>query len=265
VEPSAALDLPHLLTFPERQRAELSKVVDLVITIGGDGTILKVSSMFDFAVPPVLSFTTGSLGFLMSFSIADYKEAIDNVFSGGFTVIPRSRLRCTFYDANNEPISYTENVGVFQVMNEVAVHRRGIDVRVLSIDCFIDDVLFSSFLGDGVIVATPTGSTAYSMSCGGPMVHPSLQTILLTPMNPRPLAFQPTLFPRGTVIKLKLAKDSRLSGMVSFDGHRSQNLSVGESLVVRGSDFPVMTVNRLDSITGDWVCDINHIFSGKLE
>ncbi|KAF5365018.1 hypothetical protein D9757_011449 [Collybiopsis confluens] len=136
--------------------------IDLVVTLGGDGTILHASSLFSSgAVPPVLSFSLGTLGFLLPFHIDDFAKALESVFQGRATILNRMRLACTFYnqDESQKPDQHKD----WQVMNEIALHR-GSSPHLNTIDIFVDGQHLTEAVSDGLIVSTPTGSTAYSLS-----------------------------------------------------------------------------------------------------
>ncbi|KAI1787825.1 ATP-NAD kinase [Ganoderma leucocontextum] len=247
--------------------------IDLVITIGGDGTILHASSLFKVgAVPPVLSFSMGTLGFLLPFHIDDYTKAIDSAFAGRITVLHRMRLSCTFQDSGGDRIN--TQAEDWQVMNEIALHR-GSSPHLNTIDVFVDGQHLTEAVSDGLIVSTPTGSTAYSLSAGGPIVHPSLSAIVLTPICPRSLSFRPLVFPSSSSITLRISERSRASAGLSMDGQVSHVLNPGESVSVRASLYPIPCINR-SSITepsemregeegvgpgkeDDWVRDINNL------
>ncbi|KAN0116103.1 ATP-NAD kinase-like domain containing protein [Russula decolorans] len=246
--------------------------IDLVITLGGDGTILHASSLFKVgAVPPVLSFSMGTLGFLLPFHVDDFSKALESVFQGKATVLYRMRLSCAFSDKNGGSIG---NKGEdWQVMNEVALHR-GSSPHLNTIDAFVDGQHLTEAVSDGLIVSTPTGSTAYSLSAGGPIVHPSLSALVLTPICPRSLSFRPLVFPASSSITLRIGERSRAPAAVSMDGQASHILSPGESVTVRSSLHPIPCINRSSisdpalDVQGegagpgkedDWVRDINSL------
>ncbi|KAJ3536012.1 hypothetical protein NMY22_g6227 [Coprinellus aureogranulatus] len=250
--------------------------IDLVVTLGGDGTILHASSLFSSAeVPPVLSFSMGTLGFLLPFHIDDYAKALDSVFNGKATMLNRMRLACTFYDSTLEKKGEGANDD-WQVMNEIALHR-GASPHLNTIDIFVDGQHLTEAVSDGLIVSTPTGSTAYSLSAGGPIVHPSLSALVLTPICPRSLSFRPLVFPSTSIITLRIGDKSRAPAGVSMDGRTSHTLNPGELVTVQASPFPVPCINRssiIDSATAaemqhregagpgkedDWVRDINNL------
>lgn len=229
--------------------ADKSTKIDLVVTLGGDGTILHASSLFSAgAVPPVLSFSMGTLGFLLPFrecavayhrnylltsavDIDDFAKALESVYQGKATILNRMRLACTFFDKDlahkgneGDGLSAVPSCNRFfssyhfadwQVMNEVALHR-GSSPHLNTIDIFVDGQHLTEAVSDGLIVSTPTGSTAYSLSAGGPIVHPSLSALVLTPICPRSLSFRPLVFPSSSVVTL------RVSSPYIFHSNRQQ-------------------------------------------
>ncbi|KIK61049.1 hypothetical protein GYMLUDRAFT_43147 [Collybiopsis luxurians FD-317 M1] len=216
--------------------------IDLVVTLGGDGTILHASSLFSSgAVPPVLSFSLGTLGFLLPFHIDDFAKALESVFHGKATILNRMRLACTYYnqDESQKPDQHKD----WQVMNEVALHR-GSSPHLNTIDIFVDGQHLTEAVSDGLIVSTPTGSTAYSLSAGGPIVHPSLSALVLTPICPRSLSFRPLVFPSSSSITLRIGDRSRAPAGVSMDGRTSHVLHPGESVTIQASPYPVPCINR---------------------
>lgn len=295
IEKGARADLPQLEAYEadesEAGRRDLGDVVDFVIAVGGDGTILHTSSLFEKEVPPVLSFSMGTLGFLMPFRIDDYKDAIRLLMRGGFIFTPRDRLTCRVErrlsaaalqarkdaaaksdaaakqvpggapvaTAGGRAAAAEEGARTYQVMNEIALHR-GAAVQIADVDIYINDAFLTNAKGDGLIVATATGSTAYSLSCGGSMVHPAIQAILVTPICPRSLSFRPALLPKDVIVKLKVSETARSSATVSFDGLQGLLLNRGEHLAVFASRFSLPTVNRRDE-TSDWLRDINDLLA----
>ncbi|KAG2137217.1 ATP-NAD kinase-like domain-containing protein [Suillus cothurnatus] len=230
--------------------------IDLVVTLGGDGTILHAASLFSLgAVPPVLSFSMGTLGFLLPFHIDDFVKGLEAVFQGKATILNRMRLSCTFYDKDRKKIGVGDD-GLDKTVQVYGQH-------------------LTEAVSDGVIVSTPTGSTAYSLSAGGPIVHPSLSAVVLVPICPRSLSFRPLVFPSSSSVTLRIGDRSRAAAGVSMDGRVSHVLNPGESVTVQASPYPVPCINRSsisdygDEQPGeegvgpgkedDWVRDINNL------
>ncbi|KAI3761080.1 hypothetical protein L1987_51487 [Smallanthus sonchifolius] len=189
-------------TFYSQDTSDLHERVDLIACLGGDGVILHASNLFRGAVPPVVSFNLGSLGFLTSHSFEDHKQDLKRVIHGnntleGVYITLRMRLRCEVF-RNGKAMPGK----VFDVLNEVVVDR-GSNPYLSKIECYEHDRLITKVQGDGVIVATPTGSTAYSTAAGGSMVHPNVPCMLFTPICPHSLSFRPVILPDSARLELK--------------------------------------------------------------
>eukprot|EP00258_Populus_trichocarpa_P034421 XP_024450440.1 NAD kinase 2, chloroplastic isoform X2 [Populus trichocarpa] len=237
-------------TFYSQDTSDLHEMVDFVACLGGDGVILHASNLFRGAFPPVVSFNLGSLGFLTSHYFEDYRQDLRQVIHGnntldGVYITLRMRLRCEIF-RNGKAVPGK----VFDVLNEVVVDR-GSNPYLSKIECYEHDRLITKVQGDGVIVATPTGSTAYSTSAGGSMVHPNVPCMLFTPICPHSLSFRPVILPDSARLELKIPEDARSNAWVSFDGKRRQQLSRGDSVRISMSQHPLPTVNKSDQ-TGDW-------------
>ncbi|KAL8257166.1 hypothetical protein R6Q59_029207 [Mikania micrantha] len=237
-------------TFYSQDTSDLHERVDLIACLGGDGVILHASNLFRGAVPPVVSFNLGSLGFLTSHAFEDYSQDLKRVIHGnntleGVYITLRMRLRCEIF-RNGKAMPGK----VFDVLNEIVVDR-GSNPYLSKIECYEHDLLITKVQGDGVIVATPTGSTAYSTAAGGSVVHPNVPCMLFTPICPHSLSFRPVILPDSACLELKIPEDARSNAWVSFDGKRRQQLSRGDSVRICMSQHPLPTVNKFDQ-TGDW-------------
>ncbi|CAI8598333.1 unnamed protein product [Vicia faba] len=237
-------------TFYIQDTCDLHEKVDFVACLGGDGVILHASNLFRGAVPPVVSFNLGSLGFLTSHSFEDYKQDLRQIIHGnnkrdGVYITLRMRLRCEIFRKGKAMPGK-----VFDILNEVVVDR-GSNPYLSKIECYEHDRLITKVQGDGVIIATPTGSTAYSTAAGGSMVHPNVPCMLFTPICPHSLSFRPVILPDSAQLELKIPEDARSNAWVSFDGKKRQQLSRGDSVRISMSQHPLPTVNKFDQ-TGDW-------------
>lgn len=230
----------------------LHEKVDFVVCLGGDGLILHVSTLFTQAVPPVISFNLGSLGFLTPFQYDHFKAEIRDVLKGNCNLSLRMRLTCGI--VRGDRIQQE-----FEVLNEVVVDR-GASPYLCNLDCFCDGKYITTVQADGIIMSTPTGSTAYSMSAGGSMVHPSVPAILFTPICPHSLSFRPIVFPDSAKLRIQISEDARSHAWASFDGKSRQQLGRGDSLIVGMNLFPVPTVNKTDH-TGDWFQSLDRAFN----
>ncbi|GMH17155.1 hypothetical protein Nepgr_018996 [Nepenthes gracilis] len=237
-------------TFYSQDTSDLHEKVDFVACLGGDGVILHASNIFRGAVPPVVSFNLGSLGFLTSHTFEDYEQDLRQIIHGnntsdGVYITLRMRLRCEIF-RNGKAMPGK----VFDVLNEVVVDR-GSNPYLSKIECYEHNRLITKVQGDGVIIATPTGSTAYSTAAGGSMVHPNVPCMLFTPICPHSLSFRPVILPDSAQLELKIPDDARSNAWVSFDGKRRQQVSRGDSVCISMSQHPLPTVNKSDQ-TGDW-------------
>ncbi|QDZ23424.1 ATP-NAD kinase [Chloropicon primus] len=245
-------DLDFFETFDERDVAKLHEFVDFIVCLGGDGVVLHASNLFPKAMPPVISFHLGSLGFLTNHKHEDHQLDLSNMcnscyptpLSGVFVTL-RMRLSVQVL-RKGVPVPGKK----FEVLNEVCVDR-GSNSYLCMIECYERNRLITKVQGDGVLLSTPTGSTAYSVSAGGSIVHPSVPAILFTPVCPHSLSFRPVLLPDSAELELKVPERARSTAWVSFDGKNKEELLQGDSITVRMSDYPMPSINKTDE-TDDW-------------
>ena len=239
--------------------------IDVCVCLGGDGVILHASKMFQGPTPPVLGFHLGSLGFLTNHPGNDMAPSllmalgrgppIANI-SGGVPITLRMRLRCEVFKFADK----IENGGngepsfVYTILNEVLVDR-GPSPFLSKIEAYDRGQLITSIQADGVMLATATGSTAYSVSAGGSMVHPNVQAILMTPICPHTLSFRPVIFPDSVEVELRVSENARNSAWASFDGRERCELCRGDSVFVKMSEYPVPTIN-FENQTGDFISSL---------
>ncbi|KAH3663940.1 hypothetical protein WICMUC_005879 [Wickerhamomyces mucosus] len=209
--------------------------IDLVITLGGDGTVLYVSSLFQRSVPPVISFSLGSLGFLTSFEFEQFRDILKIVLEKGAKTNLRMRLTCRVHRANGDLVCEQ------QVLNELTVDR-GPSPYVSMLELYGDGSLLTVAQADGLIVATPTGSTAYSLSAGGSLIHPAVNVISVTPICAHTLSFRPILLPDSMILKVKLPKKSRSTAWAAFDGRSRVELQKGDYVNITASPYSYPTI-----------------------
>ena len=224
--------------------------IDLVLTFGGDGLLMHCNSMFGAnTIPPIMSFDFGSLGFLSPFEYENFDYELDRLINEGCMVTLRMRLQCPIHKKGPDG-NYAQTGETIHALNEVVIDRGPASfLSVLDISC--DNRYMTTLQGDGIIIATPTGSTAYSLAAGGSMVHPSVPAILLTPICAHTLSFRPLLVPDSAVLECAVPDDCRASGWASFDGKSRTELERGDFLRVQLSLFPMPTVQRAN-FTTDW-------------
>ncbi|KAH8675967.1 ATP-NAD kinase-like domain-containing protein [Xylariales sp. PMI_506] len=216
---------------------------DLVLTLGGDGTVLFTSWLFQRVVPPVLSFSLGSLGFLTSFEFEKYKQHLNRIMGDeGMRVNLRMRFTCTVY-RNGASGNEMEEGEQFEVLNELVIDR-GPSPYVSNLELYGDNELLTVVQADGCIFSTPTGSTAYSLSAGGSLVHPDLPAILLTPICPHTLSFRPMVLSDTMLLRVSIPRNSRATAYCAFDGKGRVELKQGDHVTITASQYPFPTVMR---------------------
>ncbi|KAK7204121.1 ATP-NAD kinase-like domain-containing protein [Myxozyma melibiosi] len=218
---------------PELTRS-MPDLFDLVLTLGGDGTVLYTSWLFQRIVPPVLAFSLGSLGFLTNFAYKDHQAHLNRVFDEGFNVSLRMRFTCSVYKGGHQ----TET---FEVINEIVIDR-GPSPWISMLELYGNNHLLTVVQADGLILSTPTGSTAYSLSAGGSLVHPEIPAISVTPICPHTLSFRPMLLPDSMLLKVSVPRGARNTAWASFDGRHRVELKSGDYVTVTASQYPFPTV-----------------------
>ncbi|KAK8801996.1 hypothetical protein WA158_006391 [Blastocystis sp. Blastoise] len=243
----------------------LENTIDFVVTLGGDGTLLTINSLFLQSVPPVISFAMGTLGFLTPFDYKYYRDTLNNVISGGFYINIRSRLECKVVKNDDyltlSPYDDTDSHGdnqymkTFTVLNDIVLDR-GSSSAMLDLECSIENKNLTSVHADGLIIATPTGSTAYSMAAGGSIVHPAVPAMLLTPICPHTLSFRQMILPDSVILKVLVNPSSRTNARISYDGRHQHVVKKGEAVYIRVSSYPLPSVCSLAN-NEDWYTNVN--------
>ncbi|TAQ86551.1 hypothetical protein B7494_g5111 [Chlorociboria aeruginascens] len=236
--------LEHLLKYwtPDLCWSQPEKF-DLVLTLGGDGTVLFTSWLFQRIVPPILSFSLGSLGFLTNFEYDRFKEHLSKVMGEeGMRVNLRMRFTCTVY-RDGVVGQELEEREQFEVLNELVIDR-GPSPYVSNLELYGDNELLTVVQADGCIFSTPTGSTAYSLSAGGSLVHPDIPAILLTPICPHTLSFRPMVLSDNLLLRVSVPRNSRATAYCSFDGKGRVELKQGDHVTIAASQYPFPTVVR---------------------
>ncbi|KAL4964851.1 putative NAD+ kinase Utr1 [Aspergillus stella-maris] len=225
---------------------------DLVLTLGGDGTVLFTSWLFQRVVPPVLCFSLGSLGFLTNFEFDNYKSHLNAVMEDvGMRVNLRMRFTCTVFRKDRSKgaeVGAVEEGEQFEVLNELVIDR-GPSPYVSNLELYADNDLLTVVQADGCIFSTPTGSTAYSLSAGGSLIHPSIPGILLTPICPHTLSFRPMVLADSLSLRIAVPAGSRSTAYCSFDGKGRVELRQGDYVTVEASQYPFPTVV---ANSGEW-------------
>lgn len=213
---------------------DIQESIDLFFTFGGDGTILSAATIIQDKNIPVVGVNTGRLGFLATINMELLSDSLDGIFSGDYNISSRSLIEVYTEDAEIEfPFA----------LNEITVTRRE-TTSMITVDAFVNGEFLNSYWADGLIISTPTGSTGYSLSCGGPIVHPETNTFIITAIAPHNLNVRPYMISDDSVLDLRI--HSRVGEyFLSLDA-RNKPLSTDVKLQLRKSKFKIKIVEPRD-------------------
>ncbi len=211
-------------------REELPEQVDLMIVLGGDGTLLSIAHLAAQRDIPVLGVNLGRLGFLTEVPTDEIYITLDAFLGGRKEIVsPRLLLEAQCRGRN------------FYCLNDVVINK-GAVARMIQIGIWIDDKEIAALKGDGLIVSTPTGSTAYSLSAGGPILAPGVECIVATPVCPHALANRSMVFSAKSELRLNLL-DPRQRGLLTLDGQESMEVTPDDTVVVRRAPHPLWLID----------------------
>ncbi len=227
---------PRLESFWNRDVPSFDSVdLDALITFGGDGTLLRGARLLGGRETPILGVNLGRVGFLTTGTRETLDAALEALVTGKFEIERRQALRAAIRDAEGETRSTQ------MAMNDVTVHKGGV-ARVIRVNVFIQGDNVGPYSADGIIVATPTGSTAYSLSAGGPIVVPGVEAIIVTPIAAHTLAVRPLVVPATYRIVIEPIAGWSDDLLVSVDGQTGTTLAAGESVDVCRADHRVCLI-----------------------
>lgn len=212
---------------------KLDNTFELLISIGGDGTILRAITYIRDLNIPIIGINTGRLGFLATIQKNNIEKAIDDIIKGNYRISERNLLTIDTEPKNDSLFDF--NVA----LNEIAVSRKN-TTSMITVETSLNDEYLTSYWADGLIVSTPTGSTGYSLSCGGPVIMPESDSIILTPIAPHNLNARPLVIQNSTEIKLRVSgrEDSYL---VSLDS-RIATLDNNSTVIIKLADFKIKMI-----------------------
>ncbi|MBI4666434.1 MAG: NAD(+)/NADH kinase [Nitrospinae bacterium] len=219
-ESAQAAGIKSMLT-----KSDLAREADMVVVMGGDGTFLSVARMMEGRMAPILGVNLGALGFLTEFAYEEMFPALEQVLSGDYAFEDRIMLDVGISREGKTIASYT-------ALNDIVINR-GAHTRMLHLLVYVDGVFVNEYTADGLIVATPTGSTAYNLSAGGPIVHPSVGAIIISPICPHTLSNRPIVIPDGLKVEIALAPSTQGDGLATMDGQVSLQVGFRDRLVVK--------------------------------
>ncbi len=213
--------------------AELPELVDVILVFGGDGTFLRVARLVCKYDIPILGVNLGGLGFLTELTMDELYPMMERIISGDYSVEKRDMLNATIHRG-------TDRMGDYIVLNDIVVNK-GAVARIVDLAIYINDSHITTFRADGLILATPTGSTAYSLSAGGPIVYPTLPLTIITPICPHTLSNRPLVVSSETTIRVKVLTDTH-DVYLTLDGQVGVNLKMGDVIELKKADTTVKLI-----------------------
>ena len=204
--------------------------VDIVLVLGGDGTLLAAARLLEETDQPILGINLGSLGFLTELGQDELFGSLEKVLEGEYTIEPRVRLEASLHREREE-------IGRYQVLNDVVINK-GALARIINLEAYVNGQRVTNYQADGLIVSTPTGSTAYSLAAGGPIIEPTLDVIVIAPICPHTLTNRPLVIPGGSRVELRLLSDSG-AVFLTLDGQEGTRLNQGDCVRIQASDKKV--------------------------
>lgn len=214
-------------------REEIAEGTLFVIVLGGDGTLLSAARALGGRDIPILAVNLGRLGFLSSIALDELYPELERALRGEHRIGLRRMLHC-------EVFRNDVSVAQYEVLNDVVLTKAAI-ARMIDLDCFVDRHFVASFKADGLIIATPTGSTAYSLSAGGPIIFPTVQALAITPICPHTLTNRPVIVNDASVITIQ-AKSEDEGIFLTLDGQVGQPLKKDDRVVCRSSDHYIKLI-----------------------
>jgi NAD+ kinase len=227
--------LAHVLGWPRVEDRELATRADLVVVLGGDGTLIYAARMLGGRGVPILGVNLGSLGFMTEIPVEELFTTLESVLEGRFQVDSRMKLTCRLIRGGRTLIED-------EILNDVVINK-GALARIADHETSIDGVPITTYKADGVILATPTGSTAYSLSAGGPIVHPSVDCTVLSPICSHALTQRSIVVPADRVIRVTLRSETA-DTYLTLDGQTGHGLQGGDCIEVVRSPNRVSLVRN---------------------
>lgn len=215
------------------KREEIPSQTEMVIVLGGDGTLLSVARLMGKNEVPILGVNLGGLGFLTEITLEELYRVLERVLDGDFSTHERVALRAAV-------IRGEKTLAEYIVLND-AVINKGALARIIDIETTISGEYLTTFKSDGLIISTPTGSTAYNLSAGGPIVHPSLHCIILTPICPHTLTNRPIAIPDDVEVRMIL-KSKQQEVLLTLDGQQGYVLEYDDVVEVKKSEGKILLI-----------------------
>lgn len=217
-----------------------------ILVLGGDGTLLQAARDVVHREIPMLGINLGTLGFLAEIDKTSIYTALDKLFADDYEIEERMMLTGTVWRGD-------KITGQDVALNDIVISRVGPPLRVIGFNNYVNDGYLNSYNADGIIIATPTGSTGYSLSCGGPIISPNAAMTVMTPIAPHTLNTRSIIFPEDDVITVELGEGRRQiqeNGLASFDGDVEVPMSTGDRIVIKKASVSVkiLKLNHLSFV-----------------
>lgn len=226
------------MNIPILPREQMGNKSDLIIVVGGDGSLLSAARMAIQVNTPVIGINRGRLGFLTDILPQDIETHLAEVLAGHYTEERRFLLHTSIHD---EELTYFEG----DALNDVVLGR-GRETHLIEFSVYINQQLVSHYRSDGMILSTPTGSTAYALSAGGPIMHPQLNAIVLVPMFSHSLSSRPLVIDGEAQIELRISEFNETDLRISCDGHESRMVKPGQKVSIRKNSNQLRLLHPLD-------------------
>ena len=239
-EPAIASTIGARPAAPE----ELAQTADLVVVLGGDGTLLGVARMIGDRETPILGINLGGLGFLTEITIEEARSTLSRIVAGDYEVDRRITLEAVVHRGASGELEH------FRALNDIVIVKRELG-RMLDLHVIADRKPFCSYRADGLIVATPTGSTGYALSAGGPIVFPNLRVLVLAPICPHTLSNRPVVLPDSFELEMRVKSDDH-GAMLTCDGQQSAQLSPADTIRVHRGKHAVSLVRSTHAYFEIW-------------
>lgn len=222
--------------FDTHSKVKIPSLVDLIIVLGGDGTLLSVARLVGENAVPILGVNLGSLGFLTEITLGEMYPSLEQVLSRQFTTSERMLL--TARVCREE-----EHIAAYLALNDAVINKSAM-ARIIDLETFINGEYVTTYKSDGLIVGTPTGSTGYNLAAGGPIIHPEMQALIMTPICPHTLTNRPSVIPDTSHILITL-KSKNEDVFLTLDGQVGFTLRHDDVIHLRKADYPIRLIRPL--------------------
>ena len=213
--------------------ADIPELVDVILVFGGDGTFLGMARLACKHGTPILGINLGGLGFLTEVTVEELYPMMERIIQGNFEVEERQMLLTTIHRDK-------DTLGTYEVLNDVVINK-GAVARIIDLAIYIDDSHVTTYKADGIILSTPTGSTAYSLSAGGPIVHPTIPVTIITPICPHTLTNRPLVVSSNMKVEIKVTTQEP-DTYLTLDGQIGIRLNTGDIIEVQRTDTSVKLI-----------------------